>query len=221
MFSDWTQAFDFIEETSTFCGRKTLYLQRDSAELLTARRSIGHKHLILLKKLSTFCGVIWLLETALSPASYRLNWLQFDCKVRRAALTAHFGKFVAYYRMSTDKQGQSGLGLDAQHPAVMTYLNGGPWKLIAEFTEVETGKRADRPELQKALAACRKHKAKLIIAKLDRLSRNLAFIAADNPHANRLTVHILAAVAEHERAAISERTKAALAAAKRRGVKGP
>jgi len=112
----------------------------------------------------------------------------------------------------------------------MTYLNGGPWKLIAEFTEVETGKRADRPELQKALAACRKHKGKLIIAKLDRLSRNLAFIAtlmdsnvefiaADNPHANRLTVHILAAVAEHERAAISERTKAALAAAKHRGVK--
>jgi DNA invertase Pin-like site-specific DNA recombinase len=103
-------------------------------------------------------------------------------------------------------------------------------KLIAEFTEVETGKRADRPELQKTLAACRKHKGKLVIAKLDRLSRNLAFIAtlmdsnvefiaADNPHANRLTVHILAAVAEHERAAISERTKAALAAAKRRGVK--
>ena len=147
-------------------------------------------------------------------------------------MTAHFGKFVAYYRVSTDKQGQSGLGLDAQRAAVMTYLNGGPWKLVAEHTEVETGKRADRPELQKALAACRKHKGKLIIAKLDRLSRNLAFIAtlmdsnvefiaADNPHANRLTVHILAAVAEHERAAISERTKAALAAAKRRGVKGP
>src|SRR5262245_28925756 len=145
---------------------------------------------------------------------------------RRAALTAHFGKFIAYYRVSTDKQGQSGLGLDAQRAAVMTYLNGGPWKLIAEFTEVETGKRADRPELQKALAACRKHKGKLIIAKLDRLSRNLAFIATlmdsgvefvatDNPHANRLSVHILAAVAEHEREAISERTKAALQAAKR------
>src|SRR5262249_43889658 len=87
---------------------------------------------------------------------------------RRAALTARFGKFVAYYRVSTDKQGQSGLGLDAQRQAVMTYLNGGPWKLIAEYTEVETAKRADRPELQKALAACRKHKAKLVIAKLDR-----------------------------------------------------
>jgi DNA invertase Pin-like site-specific DNA recombinase len=146
------------------------------------------------------------------------------------SLSAHFGKFVAYYRVSTDKQGQSGLGLDAQRQAVMTYLNGGPWKLVAEHTEVETGKRADRPELQKALAACRKHKAKLVIAKLDRLSRNLAFIAtlmdsnvefiaADNPHANRLTVHILAAVAEHERTAISERTRAALQAAKHRGVK--
>ena len=145
-------------------------------------------------------------------------------------MTAHFGKFVAYYRVSTDKQGQSGLGLDAQRQAVMTYLNGGPWKLIAEHTEVETGKRADRPELQKALAACRKLKAKLVIAKLDRLSRNLAFIAtlmdsnvefiaADNPHANRLTVHILAAVAEYERTAISERTRAALQAAKHRGVK--
>src|SRR5262245_4206473 len=88
-------------------------------------------------------------------------------------MTAHFGKFVAYYRVSTDKQGQSGLGLDAQRQAVMTYLNGGPWKLVAEHTEVETGKRADRPELEKALAACRRHKAKLCIARLDRLSRNL------------------------------------------------
>src|SRR5262249_23905378 len=91
---------------------------------------------------------------------------------RRAALTAHFGKFVAYYRVSTDKQGHSGLGLDAQRQAVMTYLNGGPWKLIAEFTEVETGKRGDRPELQKALAACRKHKAKLILANLHPLPPN-------------------------------------------------
>jgi DNA invertase Pin-like site-specific DNA recombinase len=143
---------------------------------------------------------------------------------------AHFGRFVAYYRVSTDKQGQSGLGLEAQRQAVMNYLNGGPWKLVAEHTEVESGKRNARPQLEKALAACRKHKAKLVIAKLDRLSRNLAFIATlmdsgvefvatDNPHANRLTVHILAAVAEHEREAISERTRAALQAAKRRGVK--
>ena len=89
-------------------------------------------------------------------------------------MSAHFGRFVAYYRVSTDKQGESGLGLDAQRQAVMNYLNGGPWKLVAEHTEVESGKRNARPELQKALAACRRHKAKLCIAKLDRLSRNLA-----------------------------------------------
>jgi DNA invertase Pin-like site-specific DNA recombinase len=137
-------------------------------------------------------------------------------------------RFVAYYRVSTDRQGQSGLGLEAQQKAVMDYLNGGAWELVAEFIEVESGKRADRPELARALEACRKHKCKLVIAKLDRLSRNLAFIATlmnsgvefvavDNPHANKLTIHILAAVAEHEREAISERTKAALAAAKARG----
>jgi DNA invertase Pin-like site-specific DNA recombinase len=100
--------------------------------------------------------------------------------------------------------------------------------LVAELTEVETGKRSDRPELAKALALCRKHKAKLVIAKLDRLSRNLAFIATmmdsgvefvavDNPHANKLTLHILAAVAQHEREMIAERTKAALRAARQRG----
>src|SRR6202047_3345945 len=141
----------------------------------------------------------------------------------------HFGKFVAYFRVSTDRQGKSGLGLEAQREAVMSYLNGGRWTLTAEFTEVESGKRSDnRPELEKAIAACKRLKAKLVIAKLDRLSRNLAFIAAlmesgveflavDIPHANKLTVHILAAVAQHEREMISERTKAALQAAKKRG----
>jgi DNA invertase Pin-like site-specific DNA recombinase len=140
----------------------------------------------------------------------------------------HFGRFVAYYRVSTDRQGKSGLGLDAQKKAVEDYLNGGPWQLVGEFTEIESGKRSDRPELEKALEACRRHKAKLVIAKLDRLSRNLAFIATlmessvefvavDNPHASKLTVHILAAVAQHEREMISERTKAALQAAKARG----
>jgi DNA invertase Pin-like site-specific DNA recombinase len=139
-------------------------------------------------------------------------------------------RFVAYYRVSTDRQGQSGLGLDAQRKAVTDYLNGGAWKLVGEFTEVESGKRADRPELAKALEACRRHKAKLVIAKLDRLSRNLAFIAtlmdsgtefvaADNPYANELTIHILAAVAQHERKMISERTRLALQAAKARGRK--
>lgn len=139
------------------------------------------------------------------------------------------GKFVAYYRVSTTQQGKSGLGLEAQKSAVLGYLNGGNWNLLAEFTEVESGKRKNRPELNKALALCRKQKATLVIAKLDRLARNLHFIsglmeakvefvAVDMPTANRLTVHILAAVAEEEARAISARTKAALASAKARGV---
>jgi DNA invertase Pin-like site-specific DNA recombinase len=139
-------------------------------------------------------------------------------------------RFIAYYRVSTDRQGRSGLGLEAQQKAVRDYLNGGAWELLGEFVEVESGKTADRPELARALDACRRHRAKLVIAKLDRLSRNLAFIATmmesgvefvavDNPHASKLTLHILAAVAEHEREAISERTKAALAAAKARGTR--
>ena len=143
--------------------------------------------------------------------------------------TQHRGKFVAYYRVSTDRQGRSGLGLDAQRKAVTDHLNGASWELIGEFTEIESGKHSERPELAKALVKCRKQRAcRLIIAKLDRLSRNLAFIATlmesgvefvavDNPHANKLTIHILAAVAQHEREMISERTKAAPAAAKARG----
>jgi DNA invertase Pin-like site-specific DNA recombinase len=89
----------------------------------------------------------------------------------------HQGKFVAYFRVSTDRQGKSGLGLAAQRKSVLDYLDGGRWSLVAEFTEIESGKHNDRPELAKALAACKKQKAKLVIAKLDRLSRNLAFIA--------------------------------------------
>jgi DNA invertase Pin-like site-specific DNA recombinase len=140
------------------------------------------------------------------------------------------GRFIGYYRVSTAKQGRSGLGLEAQQSAVRGYLNGGSWQLVAEVVEVESGKRSDRPKLAEALRLCRLHKAVLIIAKLDRLARNVAFVSAlmesgvefvavDFPQANRLTVHILAAVAEHEAKAISERTKAALAAAKARGVR--
>lgn len=143
-------------------------------------------------------------------------------------MSVHRGKFVAYFRVSTDRQGKSGLGLEAQRKSVLDYLDGGRWELVAEFTEVESGKRSDRPELERALACCKKHRAKLVIAKLDRLSRNLAFIATlmdsgvefiavDNPHANKLTIHILAAVAQHEREMISVRTSAALQAAKARG----
>jgi len=137
-------------------------------------------------------------------------------------------RFVAYYRVSTDHQGIEGNGIAAQRRAVEDYLNGGKWKLIAEFTEVESGKRSDRPELEKALAICKKRKAKLVIAKLDRLSRNVHFIsglmerkidfvASDMPSANAFMINIYAAVAQEERRMISERTKAGLRAATERG----
>jgi DNA invertase Pin-like site-specific DNA recombinase len=139
------------------------------------------------------------------------------------------GKFISYLRVSTARQGTSGLGLDAQREAVNNYLNGGHWQLIQEFVEVESGKRNDRPKIAEALRLCRLHNATLVIAKLDRLARNVHFIsslmesdvdfvACDFPQANRLTVHILAAVAEHEASMISARTKAALKTAKDRGV---
>lgn len=138
-------------------------------------------------------------------------------------------ELVAYYRVSTDRQGHSGLGLEAQKQAVLAYA-AGRGELIAEFTEIESGRRNDRPELHQALELCRRKRAVLVIAKLDRLARNVAFIAnlmdagaefvaVDMPQANRLTLHILAAVAEHEREMISQRTRAALQAAKARGVK--
>jgi DNA invertase Pin-like site-specific DNA recombinase len=140
------------------------------------------------------------------------------------------GRFVAYYRVSTEHQGANGNGMAAQRKAVEDYLNGGKWKLVAEFTEVESGKRTDnRPELEKALAAAKKHKATLILAKLDRLARNVAFIAGlmerkihfvccDMPSATPFMLHVYAAMAEEERRMIAARTKAGLAAAKARGV---
>src|SRR5262245_42425004 len=94
----------------------------------------------------------------------------------RTSMPAHHGKFVAYYRVSTDKQGKSGLGLDAQKEAVQQRLKDGEWQIVDEFVEIESGKRISRPQLDAALAACKKHKAKLIVAKLDRLSRNVAFL---------------------------------------------
>ncbi len=138
------------------------------------------------------------------------------------------GRYVAYYRVSTAKQGRSGLGLDAQREAVRGFLNGSNWSLLAEHTEVESGKRDDRPELAIALRTCRLTGASLIIARLDRLSRDAAFllnlekagvefVAADMPNANRLTVRLMAVIAQEEREMISARTKAALTAAKARG----
>jgi DNA invertase Pin-like site-specific DNA recombinase len=139
-------------------------------------------------------------------------------------------RFISYIRVSTAQQGASGLGLEAQREAVARHVMGARGVIVAEFREIESGSRSDRPEIAAALAACRVRHAVLIIAKLDRLARNVFFIsslmesgvdfvACDNPHATRLTIHILAAVAEHEREMISQRTKAALAAAKARGVK--
>jgi DNA invertase Pin-like site-specific DNA recombinase len=147
---------------------------------------------------------------------------------------AHRGRFVAYYRVSTDKQGRSGLGLDAQKEAVKRRLDGGSWHLIGEYTEVESGKRAQRPQLEGALKACKQHKAKLVVAKLDRLSRNTRFLLAlieagvevlfcDLPDVTgamgKFILTQMAAVAELEAGLTSERTKAALAAAKQRGVR--
>ena len=137
--------------------------------------------------------------------------------------------FVAYYRVSTDRQGKSGLGLEAQQQAVSLFL-AGRGEIIAEYTEIESGKKNDRPQLAAALELCQKHKATLVIAKLDRLARNVAFIAnlmernadfvaVDMPEASRLTLHILAAVAEHEREMISKRTREALAVARTHGTK--
>ena len=128
-------------------------------------------------------------------------------------MPAHHGKFVSYYRVSTDRQGRSGLGLDAQKEAVQQRLNGGRWQLVAEFVEIESGKRARRPQLDAALAACKKHKAKLVVAKLDRLSRNVSFLLklidsgvevlfADLPELNgamgRFMLTTMASVAELE-----------------------
>lgn len=132
-------------------------------------------------------------------------------------------KFVGYCRVSTDKQGRSGLGLEAQEAAIRAHVAAAGGQLATIYVEVESGRRKDRPQLAKALAHAKRLKAALVIAKLDRLARNLAFIAnlmeagvdftaCDMPSANRLTLHILAAVAEEEARAISERTKAALRA---------
>jgi DNA invertase Pin-like site-specific DNA recombinase len=140
------------------------------------------------------------------------------------------GKLIAYYCVSSRKQGESGLGLEAQQACVANYASYGQHTIIAAYQEIETGKRADRPELAKAITHAKRAKATLVIAKLDRLARNvhflsglmesrIEFVCCDNPHANRLTLHILAAVAEDEARRISERTKAALAAYKARGGK--
>jgi DNA invertase Pin-like site-specific DNA recombinase len=151
-------------------------------------------------------------------------------RAKNTAGKPHDGKYVAYYRVSTDRQGASGYGIQAQRDGVLTTLNGGEWIMLAELVEVVSGRSLKRPVLEKAIELCRKEKATLVVARLDRLYRNvhaitaliesgINFIAADNPYADKLTIHVLAAMAEHERDLISERTKAALKAVKKRGVK--
>jgi DNA invertase Pin-like site-specific DNA recombinase len=136
------------------------------------------------------------------------------------------GKFISYLRVSTDKQGRSGLGLEAQRQVVDDFLNGGCWSLLKEYVEVESGKRADRPALIEALHHAKVTNSTLIIARLDRLSRDIEFIArmqksgtrfvcADMPEATELTIHLFAAIAQHERKTTSERTRAALGSIKR------
>jgi len=138
-------------------------------------------------------------------------------------------RFISYLRVSTTRQGTSGLGLEAQRTSVAGYLSGISGQLITEFVEIESGKNNDRPELHRALAACRIHGATLIVARLDRLARNahfllglkeggVEFICVDMPSANTLTIGIMAMVAQEEARLISVRTKAALQAAKARGV---
>lgn len=137
------------------------------------------------------------------------------------------GKFVAYYRVSTERQGRSGLGLEAQREAVASFLNGEGGRLLNAFRETESGKQNDRPALAEALENCRLTGAKLVVAKLDRLSRDSAFlmklqngavpfVCADMPEANELTIGIMAVVAQAERKMISQRTKAALAQSKKK-----
>jgi DNA invertase Pin-like site-specific DNA recombinase len=138
-------------------------------------------------------------------------------------------KAVSYLRVSTQRQGATGLGLEAQRSAVEAFCEAQGYQIVEEFVEVESGKRSDRPVLREALARARSSKATLVIAKLDRLARNVAFIAnlmesgvefvaVDMPDAKGFFLHVMAAVAEHEARAISERTRNALAAAKARGV---
>jgi DNA invertase Pin-like site-specific DNA recombinase len=140
------------------------------------------------------------------------------------------GRFVIYYRVSTAKQGRSGLGLDAQKQAVDGYLNGGNWKLVGELKEIESGKNKQRPQLAEALRLCRVHRATLLVAKQDRLSRNAAqimsmlddakvpFVCVDDPNTTKLNVGLKALIAEDEADKASVRTKAALAVARERGI---
>jgi DNA invertase Pin-like site-specific DNA recombinase len=176
-----------------------------------------------------------LLSPRLPPPSGSIAGLVLFCRFNRPngssaqSARSHHGKFVAYYRVSTDKQGIDGYGISAQKKAVEDRLDGGGWELTASFTEVESGRHKSRPELEKALAACKKHKAKLIVARLTRntqflltlLNSGTEVIFCDLPQIpgamGRMIVTMMAAIAEFEAGLIGERTKAGLAVAKRQG----
>jgi DNA invertase Pin-like site-specific DNA recombinase len=174
-------------------------------------------------------------DFALVERQIIVTFLSSDVEIYvRGDEMAQFGTFIAYYRVSTDKQGRSGLGLEAQRQAVMNYLNGGEWKIVAEFTEVESGKRSDRPQLEAALKAARLHRAAIVVSKVDRLTRSVAFLSklleadvdvrfADLPQiegpTGRFMLQQMASVAELEAGMIADRTKKALAAAKASGKK--
>ena len=184
----------------------------------------------------TATGVVFLGEAVLDmvPNVITLLPTSVGYNVMKAIMAPSTGKFVCYYRVSTGRQGRSGLGLEAQREAVKAYLNGGDWQIVDEYVEIESGKRSDRPELDKALAAARLHRASLVVSKVDRLTRSVAFLSrlleagvdvrfADLPQiegaTGRFMLQQMVAVAELEAGMISARTKAALAAAKKRGKK--
>ena len=155
---------------------------------------------------------------------------QWDARIKQGTRPSIAQQYVAYHRVSTQQQSRSGLGIEAQQEAVRQFLLRTSGRLVAELIECESGSNDDRPVFAEALRLCRVHRAILVIARLDRLSRSVAliaklmdsgldFVAADFPLANRLTIHVLAAVAEYEARLISDRIKAALAAAKARGAK--
>lgn len=138
-------------------------------------------------------------------------------------------KIVTYKRVSTQRQGASGLGLEAQETAIQAFIGENGAEVVGDFIEIESGRKANRPQLNAAIALAKKQKATLVVAKLDRLARNVHFVsgmmeskvdfvALDFPQANKFTLHIMAAMAEHEALLISQRTKAALASAKNRGI---
>lgn len=195
------------------CTSSLIHTAPVNALGLAQKRSLGSQPAALTLRFTT-CGAVWL---PLAPLGFEM--------------APHNGKFVAYFRVSTDRQGRSGLGLDAQRERILSFLNGGNWSLIGEFTEIETGRMNDRPALADAIKLCKREKATLVVSTLDRLTRDLAFgamllndtkvrfVCADFPEASREMLQMRMVFAEWEARKIGERTKAALQELKKKGVK--